>query len=312
MFHPSYLTPPTWRNYPCGLYYSIPTQGRWEKLYLPQVELKAHATILSTTSRTVLTQTFLNPSSTKGIKQVKYTFPLYDGVSVVGFTCHVGDRVIVGEVKEKEKARHDFKTAIAKGETAGLFEQLDTADVFQTTVGNVPPGARVLVRITYLGELKHDMEVDGIRFTIPNIIAPRYGRYPPGLSYSTAQQAVGSAISITVDAEMTEGSFIQKILSPSHPIAVSMGSTSIAPNADPTMAKASATLSLGTAQLDTDFILQIVAKNTGVPKVCSSPEHLQRQLLTYLGRPRDTFNYTQPEGPHGHFGAQVCAPASEA
>jgi hypothetical protein len=269
MFGQSYPIAPAWRNYVCGLHYCVPSQGQSEKLYLPQVELQAHATILATTSRTVLTQTFLNPSSTKGIKEVKYTFPLYDGVSVVGFTCRVGKRVIVGEVKEKEKARLDFKTAVAKGETAGLFEQLDTADVFQTTVGNVPPSARVLVEITYLGELKHDMEVDGIRFTIPNVIAPRYGQYPPGFNPNTAQQAIGSGISITVDAEMAEGSFIQKILSPSHPIAVSIGSTSLAPNADQTMVKASAALSLGSAQLDTDFILQIVAKATGAPKVGS-------------------------------------------
>ena len=311
MFGNSYQAPPAWRNYVCGLYYNIPFQGRLEKLYLPQVELQAHATILSTTSRTVLTQTFINPSSTKGIKEVKYTFPLYEGVSVVGFTCHVGDRVIVGEVKEKEKARHVFKTAVAKGETAGLFEQLDTADVFQTTVGNVPPGARVLVKITYLGELKHDMEVDGIRFTIPNIIAPRYGRHPRGFDYNTAQEALGSGISITVDAEMAEGTFIQKVLSPSHPISVAMGSTSLAPNADPTMAKASVTLSLGTAQLDNDFILQIVAKDTGVPKVCSAVRGSPRQLLTHIGCPRDTPHYTQSEGPHGYFSAEICSPTSE-
>jgi hypothetical protein len=142
-----------WRGHVCGLYYSIPVQGRLEKLYLPQVELSCHATILATTSRTVLTQHFINPSSTKGIKEVKYTFPLYDGVSVVGFTCHVGDRVIVGEVKQKEKAKQDFKAAVARGETAGLMEQLDNADIFQTTVGNVPPGAKVLVKMTYLGKL---------------------------------------------------------------------------------------------------------------------------------------------------------------
>jgi len=77
---------------------------------------------------------------------------------------------------------------------------------------------------------------------------------------------MGGSISITVDAEMADGSFIQKIQSPTHPIAMTMGTTSIAPNAEPTMTKASATLTLGTAVLETDFVLQIIAKNTGVPK----------------------------------------------
>ncbi|KAF2110839.1 von Willebrand factor type A domain-containing protein [Lophiotrema nucula] len=257
----------SWRQHWCGLYYTIPSNGQLEKLYLPQVDLQAHTTILSTTSRTVLTQTFVNPSDTKGIKKVRYIFPLYDGVSVVGFTCHIGDRTIVGEVKEKEKARAVFQEAVARGETAGLFEQLpDASDVFTTTVGNIPPGAKVIIKITYLGELKHDMEVDGIRFTIPNIICPRYGKYPLGLTSNSIPNAHGSGISITVDAEMADGSFIQKMQSPSHPIAISMGITSFAPNAEPTMAKSSATLSLGTAQLDTDFVLQIVAKDSGIPK----------------------------------------------
>jgi hypothetical protein len=186
---------------------------------------------------------------------------------VVGFTCHIGDRTIVGEVKEKEKARAVFKEAVARGETAGLFEQLpEASDVFTTTVGNIPPGAKVIIKITYLGELKHDMEVDGIRYTIPNVICPRYGNYPGGLRSSTATDSLGSGISITVDAEMADGSFIQKIQSPSHPISMTMGTTSIAPNGEPTMTKASATLTLGTAQLDTDFVVQIVSKNTGVPK----------------------------------------------
>ncbi|KAF2634488.1 VIT-domain-containing protein [Massarina eburnea CBS 473.64] len=256
---------PGWRQHVCGLYYTVPYSGRLEKFHLPQVELSAHATILSTTSRTTLTQRFVNPSKEKGIREVKYTFPLYDGVSVVGFTCHVGDRAIVGVVKEKEKAKSVFNEAVSRGKTAGLLEQLDTADVFSTTVGNVPPGTDVVIKITYLGELKHDLEIDGIRFTIPNIIAPRYGRMPQAFYESTDEKVVGNSISITVDAEMPEGSFIQKILSPSHPIAVSIGTTSVQPNEQPSMSKASATLSLGNAQLGDDFVLQIVAKDTGVP-----------------------------------------------
>jgi hypothetical protein len=267
----------------CGLYYNVPVYGHLQKTYLPQVELQAQATILATTSRTVLTQVFVNPSANKGIREVRYTFPLYDGVSVVGFTCHVGDREIVGEVKEKEKARAVFKDAVARGETAGLFEQLpEASDVFTTTVGNLPPDARVVIKITYLGELKHDMEVDGIRYTIPNIICPRYGYTSTSLQSSAH---AGTGISITVDAEMAEGSFIQKIQSPTHPISMTIGTTSLAPDAEPVMTKASATLALGTTELDRDFVLQVIAKNTGVPKAVlenhpSIPNH--RALMATL------------------------------
>ena len=248
----------------CGLYYNVPRYGNLEKVYLPQVKINVHASILATTSRTVLQQTFANPSTTRGIREVRYAFPLYEGVSVVGFSCLVGNRLIVGEVKEKETAKQVYQEAVSRGETAGLFEQLpEASDVFTTTIGNIPPGSEVKVTITYLGELKHDMEVDGIRFTIPTSICPRYGNLQ---SSQASPLQMNGTISVVVDAEMAEGSFIQKLLSPSHPIAMSMGTTSVHPNAEPSMNKASATLSLGVAHLETDFILQVIAKDTGVPK----------------------------------------------
>ncbi|XPS95624.1 hypothetical protein M3J09_004909 [Ascochyta lentis] len=267
----------------CGLYYSVPCFGGTQRVYLPQVEVNVHASILATTSRTVLKQTFANPSTARGIREVRYAFPLYDGVSVVGFSCQIGNRTIVGQVKEKENAKAVFKDAVARGETAGLLEQLPQAsDVFTTTIGNIPPGARVVVNITYLGELKHDMEVDGIRFTIPTSICPRYGSV--SAHFGSLPQLDG-VISITVDAETAEGSFIQRLQSPTHPISMSMGTTSVNPDAAPSMSKASATLSLGTAHLETDFVLQVIAKDTGIPKAIlethpSIPNH--RALMTTL------------------------------
>lgn len=121
-------------NHICGCYYTTLVYGQYQPPkchYLPQVSLKAHTTILATTSRTQLTQTFVNPSESKGIKKLRYTFPLLDGVSVVGFTCRVDDRIIVGVVKEKEKAKAEYKVAVDAGQAAGLLEQLpDAADVF--------------------------------------------------------------------------------------------------------------------------------------------------------------------------------------
>jgi hypothetical protein len=250
-----------------SLYYTVPVDGRLEKHYLPQVSIQAHASILSTVSRTTITQTFTNTSSTKGIKSARYIFPLYDGVSVVGFQCRTGDRLIIGEVKEKEKARADYQQAVERGDKAALFEQLpDASDCFTTTVGNVPPGAQAIINITYLGELKHDMEADGIRYIIPTRICPRYGDMPDVFRDTSATNATGIGISITVDAEVAEGSFIQKISSPSHPIAVTMGTTTLAPHADPSPTKASATLSLEKTDLETDFVIQIVAKDSSIPR----------------------------------------------
>lgn len=127
---------------PCGCFYTVFAHGQrypW-KQYIPQVSLSSHTSILSASSRTVLKQTFLNPSHSEKLEKVRYTFPLYDGVCVVGFRCTVAGRVIVGVVKEKQEARKDYNQAVDRGETAGLLEQFeDAADCFTTLVGNVRP-----------------------------------------------------------------------------------------------------------------------------------------------------------------------------
>jgi hypothetical protein len=263
----------------CGCYFIENYQPR----YLPQVDLSAHTTIIGTSSRTVLRQTFENTSKDK-IEELRYAFPLYDGVSVVGFRCTVGDRVIEGVVQERAKAKATYEAAKARGETAGLLEQsLSAADAFTTRLGNVPAGEKVFVDITYLGELEHDAEVDGLRFTIPTKIAPRYGTQQFG--DTTSSNARDGKISVTVDVEMPAGSAIKSVQSPSHPIAVSVGHTSKAPNADPSFQKATAGLTLTSTSLDTDFVLHVVATNLGEPTALLETHPTipnQRALMTTL------------------------------
>ncbi|KAF9911560.1 hypothetical protein EC991_003024 [Linnemannia zychae] len=243
----------------CGLY-TVEVSRR----YLPLVNVKAHTTIVSLSASTRLMQSFVNSSNTL-LRELKYCFPLYEGISVVAFKARIGDRTIVGEVKEREKAKLDFNAAVAQGQRAALLEQsLAASDVFTTSIGNVPAGAKVDVEITYVSELKHDAEVDGTRLTIPARVLPRYGDHMVDLLplYSPLPS---STMDIVVDVTLPRQSSIQKVQSPSHPISVTLGTTSVAPNAEPALSKASATLALGSVGLDQDFILQVVAKDTGVP-----------------------------------------------
>lgn len=261
----------------CGCYIFV----GYDLKYLPQVEVKAHTTILATTSRTNLTQTFINPTNS-AIEELRYVFPLYDGVSVVAFTCTVGSKTIKGVVRERQKAQQVYNEAKAKGQVAGLLKQsLEAADVFTTTIGNVPAGEKVYVDITYLGELKHDAQVDGVRFTIPTQVVPRYG---------TAQSLAGFNIpqkgfSFTVDAEMPDGSSIKSIQSPSHPLSVEIGTTSTTKSQEPSLRRASATLQQGEAHLNQDFVVQVVATKLGEPSAIleTHPEiPNQRAIMTTL------------------------------
>ncbi|EJT79977.1 hypothetical protein GGTG_05059 [Gaeumannomyces tritici R3-111a-1] len=277
---------------------SFVSTGGLFRRHLPLVSLKSHTSVVSSTSRTTLTQTFINPQETEPIAELRYSFPLYDGVSVVAFVCTINnDRVIRGRVKEKEAARRDYKDAVDRGETAGLLEQLpDASDVFTTTIGNVPAGAEIRVEITYLGELKHDAEADGMRFTIPTTIAPRYGSMSHDtqpLPFSAGWSRAGG-IDITVDVEIPAvgSNHIKTIKSPSHPISVEMkafGATG--------MSAATAELSIGALELDKDFVVIVVLAKPDAPVVVleqhPSIAHQRALMATFV--PRFNLPQIRPE-----------------
>ncbi|KAL8291218.1 hypothetical protein RB597_005466 [Gaeumannomyces tritici] len=277
---------------------SFVSTGGLFRRHLPLVSLKSHTSVVSSTSRTTLTQTFINPQETEPIAELRYSFPLYDGVSVVAFVCTINnDRVIRGRVKEKEAACRDYKDAVDRGETAGLLEQLpDASDVFTTTVGNVPAGAEIRVEITYLGELKHDAEADGMRFTIPTTIAPRYG----SMSHDTqplpfpAGWSRAGGIDITVDVEVPAvgSNHIKTIKSPSHPISVEMKAFGAAG-----MSAATAELSIGALELDKDFVVIVVLAKPDAPVVVleqhPSIAHQRALMATFV--PRFNLPQIRPE-----------------
>lgn len=183
----------------------------------------------------------------------------------MSFDCHIGDRTLHGIVQEKREAKATYDKAVARGETAGLLEQLpEASDAFSTSLGNIPAGGQVLVSINFVNELKHDAELNGIRWTLPTSIAPRYGSGPyvaPGKRVVEDKDG----IEITVDVDVGPDSFIQSVQSPSHKIAVTLGTTTSSSNESPAMHKASATLALGSAQLDEDFVLIVCNKDNGNP-----------------------------------------------
>lgn len=254
-----------WRSqdYICGCYFVL----NYQRQYLPQVQLSSHTTINPVCFTTQLTQTFHNPNE-KTLENVRYAFPLYDGVAVNGFTIKVGDKVLSGIVKHKQAAKETFDAAVARGETAGLLDALPSG-IFGVTLGNVPANMDVVAEVTYCGELKHDAGVDGLRYMLPTSIAPRYGQYPGEVLKSNSLPQGG--IKITVDVDMA-ASNIRRIQSPTHPIAVDMGqlssSTSSSSGESPPFrpSQAAASLTLGTAELAEDFVLQILIDNISEPQ----------------------------------------------
>ena len=155
---------PSW-SAGCYFWAPVDSYGAWRQL--PMIECKAHTIIKGSSTRTRLTQYFTNVNDSD-IQKCQYAFPLYDGVSVVGFRCQIGGKILEGIVKEREEAKQEFDEAVVKGESAGLMEQnLQAADVFSTSLGNLPKGSTAVVVVEYVGELGHDLETDALRFEMP-------------------------------------------------------------------------------------------------------------------------------------------------
>ncbi|XP_070191086.1 protein mono-ADP-ribosyltransferase PARP4-like [Littorina saxatilis] len=136
------------------------------------VQLKAvhvRAKLVDLAAQVVVLQEYYNNSSSA--IEAKYVFPLGDGAAVCGFEAFINDKHIVGEVKEKETAHKEYKEAISQGHGAYLMDQdEETPDVFTVSVGNLPPKATVLIKITYVAELHVDAEL--ISFRLPGSVAP--------------------------------------------------------------------------------------------------------------------------------------------
>jgi hypothetical protein len=211
---------------------------------LPLLDSEAHTTILSTTFKTVLKQTFFKSFSSKNDAECMYQFPLYDSVSVVEFKCRIGTKpALFCLVKGNAQAISD---ATVNDNVGLLIQAPESPDVFTTRIGNAQVGESIFVEVTYIGELNHDDDMV-IRFTIPTTIAPPGHEAPLAVSEFAGVPIPPLAphrIRITVDVILPAGKHVKEVESPSHLIAVSTGTISVTPQAALVLNKASTTLSL--------------------------------------------------------------------
>ena len=120
--------------------------------------------------------------------EATYHFPIDEAASICGFRAEYEDGTIVkGIIKEKNKAREEYKKAIGQGKQANLLETI-RRDVFTLNVGNLAAGGFVKITIDYLTTLKYQ---DGAAsFILPTFIAPRYTPLSGGNLTDIEAQAV--------------------------------------------------------------------------------------------------------------------------
>lgn len=132
-------------------------------------------------ARAEITQIFSNPGNewAEGI----YRFPLPDGAAVDRMQIHVGEKIIEGEIQERESARHVYQQALTEGFTASLVEQ-HKANQFETRLANIGPGEEIQVTIGFLLNVKY--EEGGFSLRLPTTFAPRWNAPVAGVRAMSA------------------------------------------------------------------------------------------------------------------------------
>ncbi len=120
-------------------------------------------------ARVTLTQRYRNPFPDK-IEAV-YTFPMSHRAAVDRMKMTIGDRVVVGEVHERGKARQIYDSARESGYVASLLEQ-ERPNIFTQSVANIEPGAEITIEISTVELLS--IKDGRYGFDFPLVVGPRY------------------------------------------------------------------------------------------------------------------------------------------
>lgn len=224
---------------------------------IPLSAVAVEADLAGAGARVELTQVFENRESTA--VEAVYRFPLPEGAALTGFRARVGERVFEGEVDERDRAFDRYDRALERGDGAFLLDE-ERPNVFTFSVGNLLPGTRAEVTVTYVEVLARSGAE--VRFRLPTTIAPRYvpadapdeNGVPAGDRVHPPYAAdVPYGLTLRVRVHGAEG--LEAVESPSHPVRCSLGD-------DPVLVE----LSADTARLDRDFVLTVRRRDIAVSR----------------------------------------------
>ncbi|WP_281645694.1 marine proteobacterial sortase target protein [Parendozoicomonas sp. Alg238-R29] len=149
------------------LLYKTGDYGQYQQAVLK--ESKADIAISGMVAQVKLTQTFTN--TTNSWQEGVYVFPLPDDAAVYQMRLTIGERVVEGQIKEKQQAKKIYQQAVNSGKRAALVEQ-ERPNMFTTSVANIAPKDTISVTLSYQQTIQYDHERFSLRF--PMTITPRY------------------------------------------------------------------------------------------------------------------------------------------
>jgi Ca-activated chloride channel family protein len=143
---------------------------------------KVHFDISGMIATVSLEQTFRN--DTQHWLEGVYAFPLPDNAAVRRLEMVVGERRIIGKIREKMAAKKIYQAAKKAGKKASLVEQ-QRPNLFTNRVANIGPGEEITVQMEYVQQVRFGAGVFSLRF--PMTITPRYMPGAPIAAHSEAE-----------------------------------------------------------------------------------------------------------------------------
>jgi Ca-activated chloride channel family protein len=223
---------------------------------VPLEGISVEASVNAASARVTIVQRYRNHEA-RPIEAV-YVFPLDEGAAVCGFEAVSGGVHYVAEVKPRDEAFTRYDDALQAGHRAYLLDE-ERPDVFTASVGNLPPGAEVLLKLTYVVELA--LDGPAVRFTLPTTVSPRYAPAEDRVGVGRSEEEtlnppvawrVPYGLDLSVDVRMPEA--ITRVASPSHPLSIAVDG-----------ARATVTLAQADTALDRDVVVLIEARGLETP-----------------------------------------------
>lgn len=166
-----------------------------EFLPAPDLNRKVVINVHGLTARTIVEQEFFNNTSTA--QDALYIFPLPQDSGVDSLSMTIGDRHIIGQIKEKAEAKAIYDHAKTEGKKASLLVQ-KRPNAFTTQVANIAAGEHVTITIEYQQIVEYKEGFFHLRY--PTAITPRYS---PGTTADNADGLEGH-VSFNKGMSLTE------------------------------------------------------------------------------------------------------------
>lgn len=193
--------------------------------------------------RTKVTQRFSNDSAQwqNGV----YVFPLPEDAAVDAMLMQIGERIIEGEIQQKQQAEAAFKVAKKQGKSASLVSQL-RPNMFVNRIANIAPNTVIEVTIEYQQILEveqltsqnthqlnqqaphpvqeqrppHHGTINQYNIRIPSAITPRYSPREKSATASENHLSMRPYSELSINIEIDMGVALANIDSQHHQVRI--------------------------------------------------------------------------------------------